>query len=185
MARQLSSILICLLGAVAIAACGSTSSGAARASLSGASDSQPDAGSPSASLAEWRGAVACARRHGMPRLPDPVLGAKGQVMLPGYARVPTPTPAVQSACAAQIRAIQSTGGVDAAESGSDIAALVRVAVCIRAHGFPQWPDPNGRGEFHVGSAVAGTPAKLGAAVSACDPLFPASGWHLIVTPTGR
>jgi hypothetical protein len=121
----------------------------------------------------------------MAGLPDPVIGADGKVTLPGLARIPTPTPAVRSACAAQIRAINSTGSTDAPISASDIQALLRVAACMRTHGYPRWPDPNGRGEFHVRSADAGTPAKFNATVAACNSLFPPSGWHLTVTPSGQ
>ena len=65
------------------------------------------------SLAAARAAVACARKHGMPSVPDPVLGTNGQVTFPGG--TPNPTPEVRSACAAQIRAAEAiasqlTGG---------------------------------------------------------------------------
>ena len=121
----------------------------------------------------------------MADLPDPVIAADGTLTLPGLTQIPTPTPAVQSACGAQIRAIQSAESTDAPESASDIRALVRVANCMRTHSYPHWPDPNIRGEFHVRSADAGTPARLHLAVAACNSLFPSTGWHLTVTPSGQ
>jgi hypothetical protein len=92
---------------------------------------------------------------------------------------------VRSACAKQIQAIGGSASGNPNESSSDIQALLRVAACMRRHGFPRWPDPNQQGEFHVRSADAGTPVTLGRAVAACNSLFPASGWHLIVTPSGQ
>jgi len=169
--------------ALALAACGSSTPTATVPSLPGAGHHPP--GAQSGSLTAWRAAVACARRHGMPGLPDPVIGADGKVTLPGSAQIPTPTPAVQSACGAQIDAIRSTASTDVPESASDIRALLRVASCMRTHGYPRWPDPNGRGEFHVRSADAGTPARFNRAVAACNSLFPPSGWHLTVTPSGQ
>lgn len=169
--------------ALSLTGCGSSGPTTTVPSEPGAG--QQRAGSQSGSLTAWQAAVACARRHGMPGLPDPVIGADGKVSLAGLSQIPTPTPAVQSACATQIRAIQSIAPTDVPESASDIRALVRVANCLRARGYPRWPDPNPRGEFHVRSADAGTPARFSRAVGACKSLFPPSGWHLTVTPSGQ
>jgi hypothetical protein len=92
---------------------------------------------------------------------------------------------VRSACARQIEAIGGSAAENPIESASDIRALLRVAACMRRHGFPRWPDPNQQGEFHVRSADAGTPLTEGRATAACNSLFPPSGWHLIVTPSGQ
>jgi hypothetical protein len=91
---------------------------------------------------------------------------------------------MQTACAAELRAIGVTGTRHALESNSEIQALLRVASCFRTHGYPRWPDPNAEGEFFVKSADAGTPAQYQKALSACGSLFPPSGWHLKVTPSG-
>lgn len=162
-------IPVSALAAVSLAGCGSSSNSVSLAS--------------SGTLAEWRAAVACARQHGMTSVPDPVLGANGHPRIPGG--TPTPTPEVRAACATQIQAIGGSIAGNPVESASDIRALVRVAACYRRHGFPRWPDPNTRGEFHVRSADAGTPATEARANAACNSLFPPSGWHLIVTPSGQ
>ena len=179
MNRSLRLIPICVLSAIALAACGSNQTHTVP-TLGGGSAQQ---GASPGSLAAARAAVACARTHGMPGVPDPVLGANGQVTFPGGS--PNLTPAARSACAAQIRAALPGGPAQSTESASDIQALLRVAACMRTHGFPRWPDPNQRGEFHVKSADAGTPTTQGRANAACSSLFPASGWHLIVTPSGQ
>jgi hypothetical protein len=151
-------------------------------SLGGGAHTQQN-GSPG-SLAAWRAAVACVRQHGMPRVPDPLVDANGQVSVPGYTTTAQLTPAARSACGAQLRAV-SNSSTHPIESASDIQALLRVAACMRTHGLPRWPDPNERGEFHVKSADAGTSAQYNRAVTACGSLAPPSGWHFIVTPSGR
>jgi hypothetical protein len=62
--------------ALALAACGSSSNNSTVPSLGGGHSQQ--SASPG-SLAAARAAVACARKHGMPGVPDPTLGANGQV----------------------------------------------------------------------------------------------------------
>jgi hypothetical protein len=185
MNRRLHILAPALLAALALAACGSSTHQATVPSLPSSGRRQPTASASSGSLGAWRAAIACARAHGMPNLTDPTLGPDGQVTLPGLAHLPTPTPAAQSACATQLSELQSSGSTDTVEGASDLHALLRVAACMRRHGYPDWPDPNNRGEFHVTSAAAGTPAKMNGAIAACNSLFPASGWHLIVTPSGQ
>jgi hypothetical protein len=115
----------------------------------------------------------------MSNIPDPVIGDNGHVTIPGG--TPTPTPAVASACATQIHAIET---FVPRPSAPNMAALVQAAKCMRAHAYPSWPDPNPQGVFHVKSAVAGTPTRLGRALEACRSLFP-GGWRLDITPTGQ
>ena len=165
MSRSLCLIPAAAVSSIALSACG----GHTLTHASAATDN----------LAAWHAAVACARRHGMPDIPDPVIGAGGHVRMPGG--TPQPTPAVLSACASQIRAIETFLPRPAAP---DIAVLVQAANCMRAHGNPSWPDPNSQGVFHVKSAVAGTPARLGRALRACRSQFP-GGWRLDITPGGQ
>ena len=166
-------LTLAVLGAVAIGGCGAA-----------ANDTPGGAETAAGTLAEWRAAVSCARAHGMPELPDPVVGAGGRVTLPGLVRVPAPTPEVRSACAAQIRAIPTVGTARPNPSAAFIRSEVRGAACLRTHGYPSWPDPDRQGVFHVRSADAGTPARLGAAESACKTLFH-GGWRMTITPSGK
>ncbi len=181
MSRSLRLIPVTILSAVALAACGSATNSATVPRFRGGAGAPATA--PSDSLAAWRAAVECARQHGMPGIPDPVLDPSGHPSIPGGS--PALTPAVVSACSGLIRAIGGSVTGNAVESSSDVQALLRVAACMRRHGLPHWPDPNDRGEFHVRSADAGTPASEARAVSACNSSFPPSGWHLIVTPSGQ
>jgi hypothetical protein len=162
-----------------LAACGSSNNSSTVPNLGGGSANQ---GASSGTLALARAAVDCARKHGMPGVPDPVLGANGQVTFPGG--TPTPTPEVQSACAAQIRAAQAASSVLPNLSTSDMQALLRWAACYRAHGLPRWPDPNAQGEFHVKSADAGDRKTDERADAACRSLRGNGLARVEVTPSG-
>jgi hypothetical protein len=166
--------------ALALAACGSSNNNSTVPSLGGGGAHQ---GASSGSLAAARAAVACARRHGMPGVPDPTLGANGQVTFAGGE--PTPTPEVRSACAAQIRAALPSNTTLPSVSTSDMQALLAYAACLRAHGLPRWPDPNAQGVFHVKSADAGTLATNNRASAACRSLPGSSLAREDVTPSGQ
>jgi hypothetical protein len=167
------------LAALALAACGSNHDPTVP-SLSGGTHTQASA--PPGSLAAARVAVDCARKHGMPGVPDPVV-VNGQVTIPGG--TPTPTPTVRSACAAQIRAAEATSNTLPSVNASDMQALLRWAACIRAHGLPRWPDPNAQGVFHVRSADAGTLATGKRANDACRSLRGNALAREDITPSGR
>jgi hypothetical protein len=181
MNRSLRLIPLSLLSTIALAACGSASNNSTVPSLRG--DTHTEASATPGSLAAARAAVACARQHGMPGVPDPVLGADGQVTIPGGA--PTPTPAVRSACAAQIRVAEATSNTLPNVSASDMQALLRYAACLRAHGLPRWPDPNAQGVFHVRSADAGTLTQNKRASAACNSLRGGTLARLDITPSGQ
>ena len=161
-------IALSVLGAATLTACGSTR----------------EAGRGASALPAWRVAVACARAHGMPNLPDPILSIHGNVILPGVPAGTVPPGTVLSACSAQLRAINYRPPAPPTGANAHIGALVRIADCMRTHGYPSWPDPDPRGQFHVRSADAGTPIRLQRATSACKSLFPTGGWRLEITPSG-
>lgn len=179
MSRSLRLIPLAPLAAITLAACGS-SHGPSVPSLGGGTHASPAPGS----LAAARAAVACVRRHGMSGVPDPVVGAGGQITVPGYTTAQL-TPAARSACAAQIRAAQASASNLPNVSASDARALLRYAACLRAHGLPRWPDPNAQGVFHVRSADAGTLATGERADAACRSLRGSSLARIDVTPSGH
>ncbi len=180
MSRPLRLIPLSALAAVALAACGSSHSSTVP-SLGGGTNTQASAAP--GSLAAARAAVDCARKHGMPGVPDPAVGTNGQLTIPGG--TPTPTPAVQSACAAQIRAAEANSSTLPNVSASDMQALLRWAACVRAHGLPRWPDPNAQGVFHVKSADAGTQAQNEHASAACQSLRAGTQAREDITPSGQ
>lgn len=179
MSRSLRLIPVLVLSAVALAACGSSQNHTVP-SLGGAPNQHAVA---PGSLAAARAAVACARKHGMPSVPDPVLGANGQVTFAGG--TPNPTPEVRSACAAQIRAGEATASQLPDVSAPDMQALLRWAACMRVHGLPRWPDPNAQGVFHVRSADAGTLVSGKRAETACQSLRGSTLAREDITPSGQ
>ena len=181
MRRLLPLLPLSALAALALATCGSSGEDSTVPSLSGGTHTQASAAP--GSLAAARAAVACARNHGMPGVPDPVLSADGQVTIPGG--TPQPTPAVRSACAGQIRLAEATSDTLPNVSASDMQALLRWAACMRAHGLPRWPDANAQGVFHVRSADAGTIATSKRANDACRSLRGNTLARLDITPSGK
>lgn len=121
--RTLRLALAALCCGVAIAACGSSSK----------SDSSPTGSSEALKLAD------CMRAHGVPDFPDPTPGGGG-VNLAGTG-INAKSPAFQSArqkCA-NLSPKGKPGGIEATES--QFTAALRFAECMRAHGFPNFPDP--------------------------------------------
>ena len=179
MRRTLALIPVSALAAVVLAACGSSHTQTVPTLGGGSTQRSASPGS----LAAAHAAVACARKHGMPGIPDPALGANGQVTFPGGA--PNPTPEVRSACGALIRAAQAASSTLPNVSASDMQALLRWAACVRAHGLPRWPDPNAQGVFHVKSADAGTLVTSKRADAACQSLRGGTLAREDITPSGQ
>jgi len=111
--------------AVALAACGSSQK-----------PSSPTAsGTPSKALA----LANCMRAHGVPNFPDPTDGGGG-VNLAGTGINPQ-SPAFKSArqVCAKLAPAAGPGGARATES--QFLAALSFAKCMRAHDFPDFPDP--------------------------------------------
>ena len=83
----------------------------------------------------------CMRSHGVPSFPDP--GPQGDFP-PFRAGVPkTASNAADDAC----RHLLSSGGTATPQQRVEKLAFgLRVARCMRSHGFPGLPDPTGLGE---------------------------------------
>jgi hypothetical protein len=99
----------------------------------------------------WLRLTACIRANGMPDWPDPTRGPDGQLGFP--ADSPHTTPRVQYSCRSQFAQLPAT-----AETGTpmpvDIPAALRFAACLRAHGFPHWPDPDADGRYQLSQVGA-------------------------------
>ena len=126
----------------------------------------PEAAPNQQALVVLRELARCVREHGLPDFPDPVLRANGVPVFPDSApRVP---PQTQQACRSIANRIPPEYSVTTAVSPSDFARLLRLARCIRAHGIPDWPDPNTLGEFPIDPRIqqGGKPLFM-SAVRAC------------------
>jgi hypothetical protein len=51
----------------------------------------------------------------------------------------------------------------------ELAGGVKLAACMRAHGFPAFPDPYGQGKFVLYNFDVGSP-QVQSAFKTCDPL---------------
>ena len=61
------------------------------------------------------------------------------------------------------------GGAAPAPSAAQLAAEVKLAACMRTHGFPAFPDPNGQGAFLLHNFDMSSP-PVQAAFKTCDSL---------------
>jgi hypothetical protein len=122
----------------------------------------------------------CARAHGMPNLPDPQVDEQGNAHYPALDRTgPWGWPqSVIGGCEhvwARLHAIRDRYDNTRPQrpaSPATFANELRIARCIRTHGFPTYPDPSASGGFVVGSLPPGfsktnisPPAR--AAIDAC------------------
>jgi hypothetical protein len=105
----------------------------------------------------WHELVVCARANGMPNLPDPQVDSNGEAHFPG-GDPPAPPKSVERACrsvgerlAAARREVEQTP--------ADAATLLRFARCMREHGLPDFPDPQGDGQFQFAGTNAGRELK--------------------------
>jgi hypothetical protein len=99
----------------------------------------------------WHELVVCARAHGDPSFPDPVVDGNGQATFP---------PGTQKPSDATIAACQSIyNRLPASVRGGgapDIATEIKFAQCMRAHGLTDWPDPQADGSFRLPSDLQTT-----------------------------
>jgi hypothetical protein len=131
-------VLLVATAAVGVAACG----GSQNPSNSGSSGGS----------AAVTGAVrysACMRSHGVTNFPDPHVSRNGNHRSIGIDLNPSivSSPAFKSAqktCGYLVQA--QTSGSTGAQQQAEADALLAFARCMRAHGFPSFPDPNTQGQ---------------------------------------
>ena len=167
---------ILLLAAVAVATAGcapsrAPSSAAARTSAAAAS-------TRAQALPVWRDFVACARSHGVPQIPDPVVDDHGRATFPGF--TPRSIPAAARQCERILDRLPASAQKDGHPDLNEqqLAALRRFATCMRTHGQPHWPDPRADGIFVLPAAVLnqGKPALL-RLVAPCRSIADAAGGY--------
>jgi hypothetical protein len=140
-----------IVAAVLIAGCGGSSSGGGVAhinsSTSAAKSSTKSNGKPNEIAFSQ-----CMRSHGVPNYPDP--NSSGEILL--TPSVDAGSPAFQTA-SNDCKSLKPAGYQTPAQQSKLVAAMLKLAVCMRAHGVPNMPDPtrggNGGVAFPAGGAV--------------------------------
>jgi hypothetical protein len=135
---------------VLAAGCGGSNGPGVPSAGSNKANHAPAAGSSSGGvMAQFLAYSRCMRSHGIHDFPDPS-SAGGGVGIelhggPGsdLNRNDPRFEAAEQAC----RALQPGGGQPTTPSAQKIAAEVKWARCMRSHGLPSFPDPNGQGAF--------------------------------------
>jgi|SRR6185437_977382 len=133
-------LLAAALGLVVLAsACGGSSS-------AGKSDT-----AASASTASAVAFSSCMRAHGVARFPDPVHGALPKIDLRGLGVGTTQFQEAQTECRGALPTRDVEDSVTECLSTGDCPQALRheimteglsYARCMRAHGYPAWPDPS-------------------------------------------
>lgn len=162
---------------VIIAGCGGSSPAA-----SSAGSGSPHSKGPGADAYQFS---ACMRSHGVSGFPDPVVKTSGSSVSVAIRVTPALTgspsfKSAQKACAHIIPGPKGQG-LSPAEQQARTRAMLAFAQCLRAHGFPRFPDPTAQGQLSLEMVTAAgidlhTPALLTAG-KAC-----ASVTHGQITP---
>ena len=144
------------------------------------SPKSPAAGkSPSGVAAKALAYSKCMRRHGISDYPDPTISSNGGhtgvgIKIGAHAGSSSDLNPKNPRYQAASRACQSRqpGGQQGPASAQELAADVKFAACMRSHGFPAWPDPDGHGVFNLTGAINGAintnSAQFGSASKTCE-----------------
>jgi hypothetical protein len=141
--------------AFAVVACSSSSPG-----------STLDARSSSVTTAKLVKFAQCMRAHGIKHFPDPVNGGFSFSGV-GPARVDPSSPAFQAAKAACISIVPGLAQRSAV-TAQDLAAGVKLAACMRSHGFPGFPDPTSQNVFDLPTSINTNASSYQSAFNTCQ-----------------
>lgn len=93
-------------------------------------------------FAAWLAYSRCMRSHGMPNFPDPTQVAGGGIQISGSRSGINPnSPLYQSTQQACSRLLPNGGRPAAADQQRELTWMRHASHCMRAHGFPGFPDP--------------------------------------------
>jgi hypothetical protein len=158
-----------LVGLVVIAAgCGGSKS----PGVAGAGGGTAGGGSSSGVVAKFEAYSHCMRSHGIRDFPDPTTRGGGVgISLHGgpgsdLDRNNPRFKAANQAC----QSLMPGGSLTPQQSSQKIAAEVKWAQCMRSHGLPSVPDPNGQGAFDRSKFDESSPAFQSAS-TACQSLM--------------
>jgi hypothetical protein len=115
--------------------------------------------------------AACLNAHGVAARAMPGGAGVGFLVRPG-----SPGPGSPQVAAAQrdCKHLLPKGGLPAptsAQNAAMIAQMLKLSVCMRAHGVPNFPDPTSSG-LHIGPNLDPNSPQFQAAQKACARFFP-------------
>jgi hypothetical protein len=163
---------VLILLAVGAAACSDSSNGPGVAGGGSPTTTvAPSAsGSSPGTMTKLLAYAECMRSHGVSDFPDPTPnpgGSGGGFNLNGGSGDLNPSnPTYKSANGACQSLIPSGTPKNPAQQ---LAQSVKLAACMRSHGVPNFPDPNGEGAFNLGAINMGT-SQFQGALKACRSL---------------
>jgi hypothetical protein len=122
------------------------------------------------------------RGHGIKDFPDPgaggdiSVGASAQAGIGGSGNsdLNPNNPAYQAANQA-CRSLLPGGSLSGARPAESVAAGVKLAACMRSHGFPSFPDPTSQNVFNVPAGIDMNSAAYQSAFSTCQSKYRVSG----------
>jgi hypothetical protein len=148
----------------ALAACSAKPSTPGVPTLSGsANPASTGAAATQARRDALHAAAECIRHHGIPTYQDPVLTAEGLVFTDARSIQNADDATIQaaeSACRAQITQAQFEPEAQAPAPPKLVAAGVKLAQCLRAHGMPNVKDPTANTRFTPGHGFGLTPDEV-------------------------
>jgi hypothetical protein len=181
---QCAAALIVMVG---VAACGGTSAnpgvaniGTGTQSTTTSADTQPVGTGKRDGFAEALAYSRCMRAHGVTNFPDPQQSAGGGISLSVHAGAGGINPSSPTFAAAQskCKTLLPNHGTPPALSPQQRAQALKFSRCVRAHGVPNFPDPQfGGGGIRIqgGPGLDKNSAQLQAAFRACHSILPGIG----------
>jgi hypothetical protein len=164
-----------LASALLLAACGSGPSipGVAGSGSTTTTTGPGPAGSVSRSgaLAQLLKYSKCMRSHGVQGFPDPTVGPGGGISLKitaGSESTLGPQSPVFQAAESVCKSLRPGGNQSPAQVAQQVAAGVKLASCMRAHGFPSFPDPDSNDVFNMPGNMDTTSSAYQSAFSGCQ-----------------
>jgi len=158
-ARRAAALTAALAGAACLAAACSSSPGPA---------AKPGSSAGAQALAYSK----CMRGHGIRDYPDPKVVSNadggGVSMGVGTRGDLNPSNPTFKAASRACRSLQPAGASPPQQTAAELATDVKFAGCMRAHGYPGFPDPDGRGVFNLPAAINPNSAQFTSATNTCQ-----------------
>lgn len=119
----------------------------------------------------------CMRAHGVPNFPDPILGHFGFTVDSGVDPSSAQFKAADSYCE---KRYLHPHRLPPAEIARRNDAAVKFSACMRAHGVPDYPDPDGQAAINLPTDDYERTPKVAKAAEACKSLFIGKGFVFVL-----